>query len=180
MKDELDNLFESHKGTFDTAKAPVNHLARFMEKLHQKETAVKTNNNWLRPISIAASIVLILCLGTVGFSLVDTENSFASLPPEMIKTETFFKSSINTELQKLKAFNDPELQEIITETLTEIDLLEAQYSDLKEDLSQSGNDNRVIAAMISNFQDRINLLQEVQETLKDITTLKQNNDENIL
>lgn len=180
MKDELDHIFETHKGTFDTANTPVNHKVRFMEKLQMQDVSQKQTRLWMRPVSIAASIVLLICLGVGGFSMLQQENDVATLSPEMLKTETFFKSSITSELQKLKSFNDPELQEIINETLTEIDFLEAQYKELKVDLSQSGNDSRVLAAMISNFQDRINLLQEVQNTLKEITTIKQTENENIL
>ena len=38
---------------------------------------------------------------------------------------------------------------------------EENYEQLKLDLEASGKDERVIYAMISNFQDRIDLLQNV-------------------
>ncbi len=144
-----------------------------MEKLQQSGKSNKSKRLWLQPFSIAASIIVCVIVGIMGYSSLQQEDSLARDSPEMLKTETFFKTTITTELQKLKAYNDPELQEIITEALSKIDFLEAQYIELTKDLTQSGNDSRLIAAMISNFQERINLLQDVQEAIKDIQQLKQ-------
>ena len=48
---------------------------------------------------------------------------------------------------------------------------------LKKDLVESGNDKRVIYAMITNFQNRIDLLQNVINTIEEIKTLKETENE---
>ena len=44
--------------------------------------------------------------------------------------------------------------------------LETQYENLKNDLLESGQDKRVIYAMIDNFQNRIDLLEQVLEHIE--------------
>lgn len=53
-----------------------------------------------------------------------------------------------------------------------MELLEKNYENLKIDLKESGNDKRVIYAMISNFQSRIDLLENVLKTIENLKTLK--------
>jgi len=59
-------------------------------------------------------------------------------------------------------------------------VLENDYNKLKSDLVKSGQDHRVIYAMISNFQKRIDLLNKVLEKVNNINTLKNSPHENNL
>jgi septum formation inhibitor-activating ATPase MinD len=68
----------------------------------------------------------------------------------------------------------------VDDALKQVAILENKYVGLKKDLVQSGNDKRVIYAMISNFQNRINLLQQVIKKIEEIKNLKINRDETIL
>ena len=47
------------------------------------------------------------------------------------------------------------------------------------DLNESGDDHRVIYAMISNFQNRINILQNTINQIKIIKQLKNQSNETI-
>ena len=86
-------------------------------------------------------------------------------------------STINDELRTLKSFETPETEALIKDALAQISILENEYEDLKSDLVSSGNDKRVVYAMISNFQNRIDLLEQVMITIEQIKTLKENRDE---
>ena len=55
--------------------------------------------------------------------------------------------------------------------------MEQDYQKLKTDLTDSGNDQRVIYAMISNFQNRIGILNTVLEQIEDVKQLKTNTNE---
>ena len=46
---------------------------------------------------------------------------------------------------------------------------------MENDLLESGNDKRVIHAMIQNFQQRIDLLSEVLEQIENIKSLNNQN-----
>ena len=79
--------------------------------------------------------------------------------------------------RQLKSFKTPETAQLVNDALNQITILEQEYQQLKEDLVASGNDQRVIAAMIANFQSRINLLENVIELIEEIKHLKTNENE---
>ncbi|WP_151894456.1 hypothetical protein [Patiriisocius marinistellae] len=182
MKNSIENILKNDNGQFDVEKTPQGHQNRFFEKLKAQEEVITIKNKkvtWWKPLTIAASFAVLFTVGSLFFNdnTVPQEAELASVSVEMQQTQSFFTTAINEELKTLKSYNDPELKEIINETLTEIEALEAQYKILKVDLLQSGNDKRVVTAMIANFQNRIELLQEVINTIEDIKNQKNNTDE---
>lgn len=78
---------------------------------------------------------------------------------------------------KLNNERSPLTEQIITDAIEQIQLLENDYQKLKTDLTESGNDQRVINAMISNFQSRIEILNTVLEQIETIKELKFNTNE---
>ena len=77
----------------------------------------------------------------------------------------------------MKDLENEDHKALIEDTMNRLNALEAEYDKLKVDLMESGNDKRVIAAMINNFQARIELLQQVNQTIEEINTLKANRNE---
>ena len=180
-KNTIDELFESHKGKFDVHQTPEGHQKRFLDKLNAAQasatTQAKAGVNWWRPLSIAASVVVIIGLGFSLLKSPEPSGELASVSPEMEQTQTFFVTTINTEIEKLKSFETPETKAMIDHALKQITSLEEEYQLLKQDLIDSGNDKRVIYAMISNFQKRIDLLEQVVVIVEEIKNLKMNDNE---
>ena len=102
----------------------------------------------------------------------------ASVSPEMQKTQDFFTLSINEELKKLNAEKSPETDALIKDALKQLAGLESEYEKLKTDLLESGKDQRVVYAMIANFQSRIDILNTVLEQIESLKELKNNSHEN--
>lgn len=189
-KNDIDNLFNRLEGTYDLEETPVGHTNRFLNKLNS-DAAVSVNTetrsqkpvyflNWKRAIAIAAVVVLIFNVGSFIFSEDDSTADLASVSPEMEQTQSFFISTLNQELQTLKSFDSPDAKFLVEDALKQIDILEKQYEGLKTDLVESGNDKRVIYAMITNFQNRIELLQEVILKIEEIKDLNTTQNENII
>ena len=180
QKDSLEQLFDRLEGTFDVHETPANHQRRFLEKLNTQNAVSKRKLPIWKPLSIAASIVLLVCAG-IFFQADDTEvEGLASVSPEMEQTQSFFTTAINQELETLKSFEDEDTKALIQDTVKRLEILESDYDQLKVDLVESGNDKRVISAMIANFQNRIELLQQVVENIEEIKTLKANRNETII
>ncbi len=180
MKDSIEHILNNDNGQFDVEETPQGHQNRFFDKLKAQENAIEKTSkktNWWKPLSIAASIAVIVAVGSLFFNKAPKDAELSSVSIEMQETQSFFTTAINKELETLKSYDDPELKQIINETLTEIESLEAQYKNLKVDLLQSGNDKRVVTAMIANFQNRIELLQGVIDIIEDIKIQKNNKDE---
>jgi len=176
-KDSIEKMFKSLEGDFDVYVTPIGHQKRFLDKLNEREKVSKAKRNWWKPLSIAASILILIAAGALFFKQNTSKSDLASVSPEMQKTQFFFTSTINLELQTLKSFTSPEAKNIIADALIQLDNLEKKYEGLEKDLSESGNDQRVIYAMISNFQRRIELLQQVIEKIEEIKILKTNKHE---
>ncbi|MFI1771471.1 hypothetical protein [Thalassobellus citreus] len=177
-KDTIDNLFKRLEHDFDMETPEVNHTQRFLDKLNNQESPKLAVNKKSRPfwkpfIGIAASIALFI----VTQQQPETRD-LASVSPKMAETEDFFIGSINDELNKLQEASSPETKKIIEDALSRIETLERDYENLKYDLKESGNDNQVIYAMISNFQNRIDILQNTLEQINIIKQLKNQSNEN--
>ncbi|WP_452220690.1 hypothetical protein [Lacinutrix salivirga] len=178
-KDNLDTLFETLANQFDSEAPNAGHEARFLNKLkHQNDTAIisvkkKTVSLWKPLLGIAATVTLIIVF-TFGLKTETAQNDLASISPEMAETQSFFSRTIKQELQKLNEEKTPEAQQLIKDATTRLNKLEAAYDALKTDLAESGDDKRVIYAMISNFQNRIEVLQTTLQKIEEIKQLKIN------
>jgi hypothetical protein len=180
-KDNLNTLFEDLKNDFDIEVPNLNHQQRFLDKLNNQNkiatTDVPKRIFWKPLISIAASVVLLVAI-FFGTQQEVTAKDLASVSPEMAETENFFTSTISSELTKLNGETSPETVNLVQDALKQLESLEIEYAFLKQDLADSGDDKRVIYAMISNFQSRIELLQNVLQKIEEIKQLKELNNEN--
>lgn len=172
--DKIDALFRDFEGDFDVELPEIGHQQRFSDKLNAVNslhigTAPK-RKYYKAILAVAASLVL--CFGLLIFLDNQTEvNDLASVSPEFSQTQDFFTTAITTELIKIQAQRSPENDVLISDALKQIELLEKNYERLKIDLKESGNDKRVIYAMISNFQSRINLLENLLEAIENLKNM---------
>ncbi len=170
-KDDVTTLFKNLEDRFDTEEPPINHHSRFMERLHEQQGRSKNNRRkWIKPLSIAASVVLIVMVTLTRNSTPEVKD-LADVSPEMEQTQEFFALAIANELSKIEEKTSPENQKLVDDALARLEVLEASYMELKKDLVNSGEDKRVIHAMIENFQKRIELLEYVSEQIDAIQTL---------
>lgn len=181
--DNLKDLFDELD--FDIAAPGADHEARFCEKL-KKQKKQKVNHSgvislWLPVMSIAATfLVAFLIFQGVFSNPFSTKQELANVSPKMEQTQNFYASVIKTELENLKEKKTPETEAVINDALDQLEILENDYTKLKKDLRKSGQDQRVIYAMISNFQQRIDLLKTVLDKVNTINTLKNKSHENNL
>lgn len=180
-KDHLNHLFDSLQNEFDTKQPNTGHEQRFLNKLKaQNKTAIietkRKRTLWKPFIGIAASIALIITL-TFSFNTEDNVKDLASVSPEMADTQSFFTSVINEELSKVEQERSLATDWLIKDAMIQMKNLEKEYEQLKIDLTESGNDKRVIHGMINNFLNRIDLLKTVLNSIEEIKIIKQNIDE---
>lgn len=180
-KDTIKDLFENLKGEFDINEPNTGHQLRFLDKLEAQDIRANENKksfgfNWKPFLAVAASVVIFL---TVLLTLQNQPEvlDLASVSPELSQTQDFFTVTIENELKKLNKERSPLTEQIINDALEQIQILETEYQNLKTDLTKSGSDQRVIYAMISNFQNRIDILNTVLEQIEDIKQLKFNKNE---
>ncbi|WP_419212158.1 hypothetical protein ACNR9Q_15625 [Maribacter sp. X9] len=184
-KDNIEKLFIELQGKFDNEEPKQGHQERFLTKLNaSKEVVVMASqkkNNWMKYVSIAAAIALLL---TVGLFQLDTENTIdeqvAEISPEASKTQFYFASLIEEQVKELKSEKSPETEQIIEDAMSQLKKLELNYSKMEQDLVNGGNTKLILSAMITNFQTRIDLLNEVMIQIETIKNLKHTNDANYI
>lgn len=165
--DPIDLLFQSLEGQFDIHTPNDGHVQRFFQKLEQNKSPynIKSRRSFNRAyLTVAASIIL--CFGL--FMILNPgpkTMGLAGVSPQLSQTEAFFTMAINHELEKIKAQKTPDNQTLIVDALNQLKILEENYKLLTIDLRESGNDKRVINAMIGNFQSRINILENVLQII---------------
>jgi len=172
LKDFFDEL------DFDIAEPAEDHEARFRQKLKKQRAPKKMKRSgvislWGPVMAIAASFLMAFLIfqGLLNDPF-NKQQELANVSPEMKQTQNFYASVIKSELENLQAQKTPETEAVINDALKQMDVLEKDYQKLKGDLRKSGQDKRVIYAMITNFQQRIDLLKTVLEKVETINTLK--------
>lgn len=186
MKNEkIDRLIEDLD--FDIAEPASGHKERFLKKL-EKAGAQKSSRRqpkirslWGPVIGIAASIAVALMLFGNSFIMAPgSKGELASVSPEMKETQDFYSLVIERELNAIEEEKTPENEAIINDALKQMEKLENEYSLLRKDLLNSGSDKRVIYAMINNFQQRIDLLNDVLTQIENIKSLKSQSHESTI
>lgn len=181
-EDKINILFNRLKDDFDFESPEENHQQRFLEKLNKSKGLVsiqKKKRNWFKPLSIAASVILLCMLGLQVYNSQPTiKDQVVEIAPEVSKTEFYFASLIENQVQELKKEKSPETAKLVDDTLKQLNKLEADYQKLEQDLLNAGNSKIILNAMIINFQTRIDLLKEVLNNIEEIKNLKSYNDAN--
>ena len=183
-KDHINDLFDDLQDEFNIETPQRNHEQRFLEKLKATDLVSTEVNkrfrfNWKPYLAVAA--VIAICFGV--FTAIPNQPEtldLASVSLEMSETQDFFTVTIENELKKLNKERSPLTEQIISDALAQIEILEKDYKKLKTDLTESGKNQRVIYAMISNFQTRIDILNTVLEQIETVKQFKSNSNENII
>lgn len=179
--DNLKDLFDELD--FDIAEPAKDHEERFRQKIRSKSRKRTKRSGvvslWLPAMSIAATFAVAFLIFQGAFSNpFNNEHDLANVSPKMKETQNFYASVIQVELENLKNQKNPETEAVIDDALKQMEKLEASYDNLRKDLGKSGQDQRVIYAMITNFQQRIDLLKTVLEKVNTINNLKAQTHEN--
>lgn len=181
---EINELFKDLD--FDIAEPAGGHKDRFLEKLQKQPTRQKFEGKlrtlWSPMLAVAASLLLIIMLAGnfMGGSLLTESGDLAGISPEMKQTQEFYTNLIRTELARVEQAKTPETEAIVADAFKQLEKLDMEYDKLKNDLKKSGQDKRVVFAMVSNLQQRIDILNNVLTHIENIKELKNPNNENNL
>lgn len=183
---ELEDIFKDLD--FNVAEPSQGHEDRFLKRLKKEniqpgKIVPRIRMLWSPLLAVAAGLLLIVMLAgnSLGIHLGAESGDLAGVSPEMKETQQFYTNLINTELAKVQEASTPETKAIVEDALVQMEKLDKDYENLKVDLRKSGQDKRVIFAMISNLQQRIDVLTNVLNSIENIKELKnQNNENNII
>lgn len=79
---------------------------------------------------------------------------------------------IATEVKALKKQETPENKAIIEDALAELEKLELDYKNLKNDIKKTGENKQILFAMVVNMQTRLQFIQTILEQIDLINNVK--------
>ena len=171
MEDKLHQFFSENN--FDFQEPHSGHLERFERKLNGTRNNRKTSWKWL---SIAASVVLVLGFW-LGSNHQKQQIDLATISPKMEEVQTYFVATINQELKTLEENRSLKTETIIENALEELEELEDSYTIFIQELTENGQQQKIINAMIKNYQQRLEILENVLKQIEQIKNPNIINDE---
>ncbi len=177
MQSELEKIFENQQGKFDTFEPDSGHFERFRNRIETKKAKKRSTTLLFAKIAVAASIALLVGIW-MGSEYASKGLELAAVSTEMKETQNYFIATIEKELTLVELERSGENERMINDALERIKTLETKYELLTLELKESSEDRRIIYAMISNFQSRIDILQSLLERIESVKELKKQNDEN--
>lgn len=95
--------------------------------------------------------------------------SLSDISPELAEVEGYYVTRVNQKMERLGTL------EIEPELLEELELLDLEFNQLKEEMGGSVNNEQIIAAMIDNYRLKLEILEALLLEFDD--TVKEENDE---
>jgi arginine decarboxylase-like protein len=175
MTNNLENIDQKLQGDFDFEEPTIGHFDRFQLRL-EKETNTKRpffkkpTKTFFRTIAVAASFVLIFAV-VFAKNNADKGVELADVSPKMEETQTYFASVIREEIKKVSKVKTEKNSKIIDDAFARLNTLEDNYKELTFDLKENNNNKQIIFAMINNFQQRIEVLENLLNDLDDFKEL---------
>lgn len=170
MEDKLQDYFSNQD--FDFHEPHSGHMERFQRKLNRPK---KRQLNW-QWMSVAASLVLGFTFWLGTFTQKQTID-MADISPKMKEVQNYFVSTIYQELQTIEKSRSLETETIIEEALDAIEDLEEDYNVFVKELNNNGDQRKLLNAMVKNYQQRLEILENLLKQIDQIKNPKLLNDE---
>ena len=174
MKNTMEDFFKNNREKFDMAEPNIGHFERFQAKLEAKEESPgkKGGTPWYI-LAVAASVLLFFGYWMGNYNQYNSSQGIelAEVSPEMEETQNFYLATIQKEVEVIRTKQTTANQKIIDDAFIQLELLETNYRKLTLELKESNADKRVIYAMITNFQNRLQILQNLMDQLEDFEQL---------
>jgi len=177
--ESLKKYIRKNRDSFDEKEPLEGHFDRFRKKMENRKPTRKVN---LFMVGAAAAIAGLILTGSLSLIYNNSalsnynknELSLSNISPELKEVESYYQSQINVrynQINTLKEKSSPEVKAEINKTFVDMD---NGYYSLKKDLSQSPKQERIVSAMIEQYQTRIEMLDHILRTLQSISKINSN------
>ncbi|HFA49487.1 MAG TPA: hypothetical protein ENJ95_10785 [Bacteroidetes bacterium] len=161
--DNLEKFILENRAAFDSEVPSLKVWSNIDRKLDGRP---KPRIVWMRRLRAVAAVAILLVIASViGFKMGASSagaKSLADISPEYEEMEQYFNQQIHEKLAQLASYKQ---DGFVKKDFQELD---AVYEDLKKELQNvpEGSEEKVIEAMIGNYQTKINILEQVLEKVQ--------------
>ena len=167
MMDNFERFIKENKQAFDVHKADQDKLWQGIASQLDEESKPKVIPLWKSSkLRIAASVILLLGLSLMTFLMVQqpdtTMEGYAS--EELLEIDMHYQNLVFQQVQLVK--NHPRLStEDKEEFLSFMDELDEEYGQLKLEMQNNLDNERVLEAIVNNYKKRIELIENLLEQI---------------
>jgi cytochrome c-type biogenesis protein CcmH/NrfG len=166
---EFEKQIQAIRQKFDSQEPSSGHMERFGQKLQNRQSRSLFSRI---PYALKAAVVLLLvALSSILIyeqARIYYQNqrviSLEDISAEFGEAEFYYNSLINHKYQEIAKLNmdDPKQKEMLMTELEEMDKL---FHSLQKDLQSTPTDQRVINAMISHYQLKLEVMSRIIRNL---------------
>jgi len=175
MNDDLNKIFRNSNYEFNQLEPNEGHFLRFKQKLKGSNGIKTDSNNWVW-LYVAASILVVI--GIFNFNKPSATIDLRDVSSNMAETQNYYTSQIQKDIKFVINHKNKSNSTLINDAFKQLAILQKDYVTLTIALNESGADQRVIHAMISNYQKRVMILNNLISRLNDVKKIKSRNNEN--
>jgi hypothetical protein len=170
-KDNLEKFIIERRDAFDDKEPPVMAWQKIQKELRKDNKVPRRISLW-NLTRIAAAVVFLIGFGIVigrqssmSSEVAVVEENF----PEFLEAKSYYETEVDEKLAQLASYNyDASIQEDMSQ-------LDSFMEELRTALEEApkGSEERIINAMISNYQTKLDILERVLEAAKSNNQLKE-------
>lgn len=163
MMDKLEKFILDNRHHFDSEVPNLAIWSKILEKLDEKPAP---RIIWIKYLRVAAAaLVLLIAGGAMGAYWLQSQNkvvTLADVSPEYAEMQQYFDQQIQSKIKLLANYKQAD------SVKSDIQELDRMYQELLDELQNTpvGNREKVVQAMIENYQAKIDILEQVLEKLQ--------------
>lgn len=167
--DKLEKFIRENKADFDREVPGLKVWANINKELEKQKPGGAKTYSIKRYLSLAAAVLALLTVGGFAGSYLSkktiptiTLQQEPQLPPEYQKLEDFYRQQYQQKVNLLANYQvDPNFE-------NDLKQFEEVMETLKTELQNApkGNEERIVSAIIQNYQSKIEILQRVLERIQ--------------
>ncbi|NND88369.1 MAG: hypothetical protein HKM28_03880 [Flavobacteriaceae bacterium] len=175
-KDNLEQFIRERRAAFDDKEPPRMAWDKIQQKLNKDNKVPRRISLW-HFTRIAATVAILVGIGMVigRYSAPATETAYVEENfPEFVEAQNYFQMEVDERLARLASYSyDAGLQDDMVQ-------LDQFMEELKAELqvAPKGSEDKIIQAMISNYQTKLDILERVLKSVEDNNLNKTNSQKN--
>jgi BMFP domain-containing protein YqiC len=167
----IEDFINKNRNEFDSEEPDIKHFDNFKEKLGLQIKGKFSLSKKL--MKYAAVLLIFLSLSTIAkivfFTNFDKNEQLSTSyqnTEEFVETEQYYQKIYESSLNELKIISCESSDIQKNMIMQDIEELNKSYQELESELAKNPMDSRIKEAMISNYENKISLLQLVISEIK--------------
>lgn len=167
----LEDFIDRNRELFDDQEPGFGHEKRFMKKLNSKKSQIGLRI-WY---SVAAGFIMLAMFSFFAKDFIFDKNmiknnskimSLSDISFKYQEVEEFYQAGIDEKIIEFKQLECKVDQEQMVQIDKELKQFDDNYLSLQIELQRNKNDERIINAMITNYQTKIRFLELVIDQIR--------------